>query len=149
MSAKVFVGGLAWATNDDSLRQAFEPYGEVESAQVVIHRDTGKSKGFGFVVFANKDDAEAAIAKLNGADLDGRNIRCDLATPKSDDGGSRRGGFGGGGRGGGFRGGDRRDSPYGDRREGGGFRGGRGGGRGGGFRGGRGGGDRYNRNDDY
>jgi cold-inducible RNA-binding protein len=148
MSAKVFVGGLAWATNDDSLRQAFEPYGEIESAQVVIHRDTGKSKGFGFVVFATKDDAEAAIAKMNGADLDGRNIRCDLATPKSDDGGSRRGGFGGG-RGGGFRGGDRRDSPYGDRREGGGFRGGRGGGRGGGFRGGRGGGDRYNRNDDY
>jgi cold-inducible RNA-binding protein len=83
MSAKVFVGGLAWATNDDSLRQAFEPYGEIESAQVVIHRDTGKSKGFGFVVFATKDDAEAAIAKMNGADLDGRNIRCDLATPKS------------------------------------------------------------------
>jgi len=126
---KLFVGGLSWNTTREGLRAAFEAYGEVADAVVVMDRDTGRSRGFGFVTFANDEDATKALAGLNGATLDGRTIRCNEAQPKPEGERSfrprepREGGFGGGGGRGGFGGGDR-----------GGFGGGRGG-----FGGGRGG----------
>lgn len=98
MSKKLFVGGLSWGTNDDGLRQAFETFGELAEVKVVSDRDTGKSRGFGFVTFVEPDDADKAAAEMNGTELDGRSIRVDQAQdkgPRRDD----RGG-GGGGRGG-------------------------------------------------
>jgi RNA recognition motif-containing protein len=100
MPNKLFVGGLAWATDSDGLKNAFSEYGEVAEAKVITDRDTGRSRGFGFVTFAEDDNAKSALA-MNGTDLDGRTIRVDFATEKSS-GGSR---FGGGGGGGGGRGG--------------------------------------------
>jgi hypothetical protein len=84
-----FVGGLAWATTNESLREAFEKFGAVQNAEVVYHRDTGKSRGFGFVIMEDKAGADAALAGVNNTDLDGRTVRVDLA--------SRGGGGGGGG----------------------------------------------------
>lgn len=105
MSAKLFVGGLSWSTDDNSLRSAFEQHGEVVDAKVILDRDTGKSRGFGFVTFSSADEAEAAKGALNQTDLDGREIRVDSASDRdSGGGGGGRGGFRGG-RGGGFRGG--------------------------------------------
>ena len=109
MSNKLFVGGLAWATDSDGLKSAFSEYGEVTEAKVISDRDTGRSRGFGFVTFADDQAAEAAKA-LNGTELDGRTIRVDTASERRDGGGSGggggggRGGFGGGGGGGGGRG---------------------------------------------
>ena len=97
MSNKLFVGGLAWATDDTSLRTHFESFGEVTDAKVITDRDTGRSRGFGFVTFADGDSASTAQSELHGTDLDGRAIRVDQAT--------ERGGGGGGGGGGGHRGG--------------------------------------------
>jgi len=128
MSNKLFVGGLSWGTDDDGLRQAFEAFGEIVDCKVIRDRDTGKSRGFGFVTFADADAAQAAINDLNGADLDGRNIRVDIAQERSGGGGGGGGRGGGGYGGGGSRGGG---GGYG----GGGGRGGYGGG-GGGDRGG-------------
>ncbi len=147
MSAKLFVGGLSWSTDDNSLRSAFEQHGEVVdgmlllpnspaiftfsslahfayasshlAAKVILDRDTGKSRGFGFVTFSSADEAEAAKGALNQTDLDGREIRVDSASDRdSGGGGGGRGGFRGGRGGGGFRGG-----------RGGGYGGDRGGGR--------------------
>lgn len=140
MGKKLFVGGLAWATSDEGLREAFESFGEVTEAKVILDRDTGRSRGFGFVGFADDAAAEQAVAGMDGSELDGRKIRVNVAEdrPRSGGfgggGGGGRGGFGGGGRGG-DRGGDRGFG-------GGGGRGGRGGGGGGrgGDRGGYGGG---------
>jgi cold-inducible RNA-binding protein len=127
MSSKLFVGGLAWATRDETLKAHFETCGEVTDAKVIMERDTGRSRGFGFVTFENAEDASKAQAELNGSDLDGRSIRVDSATERP----PRSGGGGGGG--GGRRGGG-----------GGGYGGGGGGGYGGGGGGGYGGGgDRY------
>lgn len=95
-SSKLFVGGLAWETNDSSLRKAFEEFGEISESRVVLDRETGRSRGFGFVSFTTADAAKAAVAKMQGADLDGRPVRVDFASNNS-------GGGGGGGRGG-FRG---------------------------------------------
>jgi len=97
MSKKLFCGGLAWATDDDGLLAAFESFGEVTEAKVIRDRDTGRSRGFGFVTFSNDQDADEAIAAMNGATLDGRTIRVNEAQDR------RRGGGGGGG--GGRRGG--------------------------------------------
>jgi RNA recognition motif-containing protein len=107
MSAKLFVGGLSWSTDDNSLRSAFEQHGEVIDAKVILDRDTGKSRGFGFVTFSSADEAEAAKGALNQTDLDGREIRVDSASDRDSGGGGGRGGFRGGrgGGGGGFRGG--------------------------------------------
>lgn len=118
---KLYVGNLPFSTNDSELREMFEAHGQVASATIVMDRETGRPRGFGFVEMANDDEGRAAIEKLNGAEIGGRAIVVNEARPKSD-----RGGFGGGG--GGGRGG------YG----GGGGRGGYGGG-GGGRGGGRGG----------
>jgi len=136
MGKKLFVGGLSWGTTDEGLREAFENFGEVTEAKVIMDRDTGRSRGFGFVGFADDDAATTAVAEMDGTELDGRTIRVNEAEdrPRRPGGGGGGGGRGGGGGyGGGDRGGDR--GGYG----GGGDRGGRGGG-GGGDRGGRGGG---------
>ncbi|MBM4037601.1 MAG: RNA-binding protein [Planctomycetes bacterium] len=107
----IYVGNLSYGTNDASLRAAFEPHGDVASAQVIIDRETGRSRGFGFVEMPNDEQARAAIAALNGQELDGRSLNVNEARPRADRGGDR-GGRGGdrGGRGG-DRGGDRR-RPY-------------------------------------
>lgn len=82
MSNKLFVGGLAWATDDHGLRDAFEAHGDVTEAKVILDRDTGRSRGFGFVTFANPADASAAMQALDGQELDGRNLRVNLAEDK-------------------------------------------------------------------
>jgi cold-inducible RNA-binding protein len=128
MANKLFVGGLSWNTTDELLREAFSVHGEVVEAKVLTDRDTGRSRGFGFVTMASGDQMQAAIRELDGSMLDGRSIRVNEAQDRQGGGGGDRGG--GGGRGGGFGGGG-----------GGGRGGGGGGGRGGG--GGGGGGRRY------
>ena len=118
MSKKLFVGGLSWGTTDEGLHGAFSKFGEIAEAKVITDRETGRSRGFGFVTFANDESAASAITEMNGTELDGRAIKVNEAEDKparSGGGGGGRGGYGGGrgGRGGG----------------GGGGRGGRGGGR--------------------
>lgn len=95
MGTKAFVGGLAWATTSDSLRAAFEACGTITECKVVDDRETGKSRGFGFVTFADAADCKKAIETMNGAMVDGRAIRVNEAENKP-----RSGGFGGGGGGG-------------------------------------------------
>lgn len=92
----LFVGSLAYATTDDGLRAHFEAIGPVASAKVISDRDSGRSKGFGFVEFENEDDNQKAIDELNGKELDGRTITVGLARPKEDRPRSDRGGEGGG-----------------------------------------------------
>ncbi len=82
MSTKLFVGSLPWAVNDDSLKTAFEAHGTVVSAKVITDRQTGKSRGFGFVEMENETEATNAIQALNGSDLNGRNIIVSEAKPK-------------------------------------------------------------------
>jgi RNA recognition motif-containing protein len=96
MAIKLFVGGLAFSTSNESLRSAFAAVGSVESASVVTDRDTGQSRGFGFVEMATSEDADQAITKLNNTNLEGRNIKVEKANSP---GGGRSGGGGGGGRG--------------------------------------------------
>ena len=91
MSNKLFVGGLAWATSDDTLRQHFETFGDVSEAKVITDRDTGRSRGFGFVTFNSADDASSAMQNLDGSELDGRRIRVDKATERGGGGGGRGG----------------------------------------------------------
>src|SRR3989442_10565782 len=107
MAVKLFVGGLAFSPSNERLREAFAAAGSVESASVVTDRDTGGSRGFGFVEMATPEEAEQAISRLNGTSLDGRTIQVEKAkAPGAGGGGDRRGGgggrggFGGGGRGG-------------------------------------------------
>ena len=90
MSKKLFVGGLSWGTTDDTLREAFGQFGQVEEAKVITDRDTGRSRGFGFVTFAETDCAEKALSNMNGADLDGRTLRVDLAAERNGGGRDRR-----------------------------------------------------------
>ena len=82
MSSKLFVGSLAWATSDDSLKAHFEEYGEVVEAKVITDRESGRSRGFGFVTFNDDDAARKAIEECDGAEIDGRAIKCSEATPK-------------------------------------------------------------------
>jgi len=111
----IYVGNLAYSTNDETLRSAFAAYGEVASARVVSDRMTGRSKGFGFVEMPDRAQAQAAIDGLNGQDLEGSTLRVNESQPKPRE--ERRGGGGfGGGAGGGFRGG-RGGGRGGDRRE--------------------------------
>lgn len=79
MSKKIFVGGLAWATTSEGLRKAFESFGEVTEAKVITDRETGRSRGFGFVTMQNDADADAAINEMNGKELDKRAIRVNEA----------------------------------------------------------------------
>jgi RNA recognition motif-containing protein len=95
---KIYVGNFPFNTTDADLRQWFSPYGSVESATVVTDRDTGRSRGFGFVEMPNNSEAEAAIAALNGSDSGGRPLNVNEARPKAErSGGGFRGGRGGGG----------------------------------------------------
>lgn len=95
---KIFVGNFSFNTTEADLRQWFEPHGTVESATVVTDRDTGRSRGFGFVEMPNNSEADAAIAALNGKDGGGRTLTVNEARPKAErTGGGFRGGRGGGG----------------------------------------------------
>ena len=100
MSNKIFVGGLSWNTDSDALRETCESYGEVQDARVITDRDTGRSRGFGFVTFSSGEEATKAIEALNGSTLDGRTLRVNEAQDRRDN----RGGGGG-----------RRDNRGGDR----------------------------------
>ena len=101
MAKKLFVGGLSWDTTDEGLRQAFAPNGEITEAKVITDRGTGRSRGFGFVTFAQDEDAKSAISKMDGTSLDGKTIKVNEAQEKSPRSGGRSGGGFGGGRGGG------------------------------------------------
>jgi RNA recognition motif-containing protein len=83
VSTKLFVGSLPWAVNDDALKAVFEPHGAVISAKVITDRQTGRSRGFGFVEMENEAEASNAIQALNGSELKGRNIIVSEAKPKS------------------------------------------------------------------
>jgi RNA recognition motif-containing protein len=106
-SSKLFIGGLAWGTDESTLRDAFSSFGTVSEVKIILDRDTGRSRGFGFVNFTSPQEAEVALQEMDGRELAGRQIRVDYATDKSA-GAPRSGGFGGN------RGG------YGDRQQGGG-----------------------------
>lgn len=125
MSTKLYVGNLSFKTTGDDLNQLFSQAGTVESASVVTDRDSGFSRGFGFVEMSSDEEAQAAISQFNGTEIDGRALNVNEARPREDRGGSGGGGFRGGNGGGG------------------GGRGGFGGGGGGGRGGNRGGGSRY------
>ena len=109
MAMKLYVGNLSFQTSSEDLQQLFAQAGTVESASVVEDRDTGRSRGFGFVEMASKEDGEKAIQQFNGTDLNGRNLTVNEARPREDrgnrGGGGGRGGFGGNRGGGGGRGG--------------------------------------------
>ncbi len=156
MGNKLYVGNLAYSVRDESLQQAFSQFGTVTSAKVMMDRETGRSKGFGFVEMGSDAEAQSAINGMNGQPLEGRPLVVNEARPREErpggwGGGNRSGGggYGGGGGGGGYGGGGGGGrSPYGSGGRGGGgggYGGGRGGGggyggRGGGYEGGRGGG---------
>ena len=127
MGNKLYVGNLGYSVGDKDLEQMFEQHGTVLSAKVITDRDSGQSKGFGFVEMETDDEAKAAISALNGVDVQGRALTVNEARPWPEGGGGSRGGYGGGGGGGG---GNR-----GGGGGGGGRRGGGGGGGGGGRRG--------------
>ena len=96
MAQKLFVGGLSFSTSNDRLRELFAEAGNVESAVVVTDRDTGRSRGFGFVEMSTVAEADQAISQFNGKDLDGRQLRVEKATSSGrGGGGGSRGGFGG------------------------------------------------------
>jgi RNA recognition motif-containing protein len=127
MSMKLYVGNLAFQTSSEDLQQLFAQAGTVESASVVEDRETGRSRGFGFVEMSSKEEGEAAIAQFNGKEVNGRNLTVNEAKPRENrGGGGGRGGFGGGGGRGGYGGGGNRGGSG-----GGGGRGGYGGGGGG------------------
>lgn len=131
MGKKLYVGNLSYSVDSSELEQLFGQHGTVESAQIISDRETGRSKGFGFVEMASDAEAEAAIAALNGHEHGGRALTVNEARPREERSGGGYGGGGGGGGRGGYGGG------------GGGGRRGGGGGYGGGGGGGRGGRDRY------
>jgi RNA recognition motif-containing protein len=126
---KLYVGNLSFDTTNEQLQEMFAQAGTVESASVVEDRETGRSRGFGFVEMASKEDGQKAIEQFNGKEVNGRSLNVNEARPREDrgGGGGGRGGFGGGGNRGGGGGGGR--GGYGG--GGGGNRGGGGGGRGG------------------
>jgi RNA recognition motif-containing protein len=111
MGKKLYVGNLSYETTNADLEQMFEPHGTVQSAQVIMDRDTGRSKGFGFVEMGSDQEAQAAIAALSGKQVGGRSLTVNEAKPREDRGGgggggrSGGGGYGGGGGGGGYGGG--------------------------------------------
>ena len=121
MSTKLYVGNLSFGVTSEDLQEHFAQAGTVESAKVVEDRDTGRSRGFGFVEMSSADEATAAIEQFNGQDLDGRNLVVNEARPREEGGGGNRGGRGGGGGGrGGYGGGGGRGGGGGGNRGGGG-----------------------------
>jgi RNA recognition motif-containing protein len=105
MGRKLYVGNLAFGVSDSDLQQMFGAHGTVQSAQVIMDRDTGRSKGFGFVEMGNDQEAQAAIQALNGKESGGRALTVNEPRPKTE--GGARGGYGGGGNRGGYGGGRR------------------------------------------
>lgn len=89
MAKKLFVGGLSFNTTDEGLRQAFGAFGTLEEAKVITDRESGRSRGFGFVSFSNEEDAERALQQMNGTELDERTIRVDHANERQKGGGGR------------------------------------------------------------
>ena len=104
MGSKLYVGNLSYNSTSSDLEQLFGQHGTVQSAEVIQDRDTGRSKGFGFVQMGSDQEAQAAISALNGQEVDGRALTVNEATPREDrgggGGGGGRGGYGGGGGGG-------------------------------------------------
>jgi RNA recognition motif-containing protein len=98
MSNNLYVGNLSFDTKEEDLRELFAAYGEVVSAKVIMDRDTGRPRGFGFVEMAGAEDAKNAIENLDGREFMGRNLKVNVAQPRENRGGDRRGGGGGGGR---------------------------------------------------
>jgi cold-inducible RNA-binding protein len=94
MSKKLYVGNLAYSVTDSALEAMFTAHGTVQSAQVIMDRETGRSKGFGFVEMSNDQEAQNAIKALNGQQNDGRALTVNEAKPREDRGGSRSGGYG-------------------------------------------------------
>src|SRR5437588_8325234 len=105
MGRKLYVGNLPFGVTDDQLTQLFAEFGTVQSAQVIMDRDTGRSKGFGFVEMGSDQEAQAAIKGLSEKEVDGRRLTVNEAKPREDRGGGGRGGSGGGGGRGGYGGG--------------------------------------------
>jgi RNA recognition motif-containing protein len=97
MGKKLYVGNLSYDVTESALEQLFAAHGTVQSAQVIMDRDTGRSKGFGFVEMGSDAEAQAAIAALNGVQQGGRSLTVNEARPKEGGGGGGRGGYGGGG----------------------------------------------------
>jgi heterogeneous nuclear ribonucleoprotein A1/A3 len=96
-SPKLFIGSLAWGVNDNILRDSFAPYGEIVEARVITDRETGRSRGFGFVTFSTPEAAAEARTQMDGKEIEGRPIRVDSASNREGgSGGGRRGGYGGG-----------------------------------------------------
>ncbi|MBM4319251.1 MAG: RNA-binding protein [Deltaproteobacteria bacterium] len=100
MPKKLFVGGLSWDTTEETLRRAFSPFGDLAEVKVISDRETGRSRGFGFVSFEQEQDAQRAIGEMDGKTLDGRNIKVNVAEDKPrgegrSGGGPRGGGYGG------------------------------------------------------
>ncbi|KAL8056838.1 hypothetical protein ABFX02_04G145200 [Erythranthe guttata] len=104
-TSKLFIGGLSYSTDDTSLREAFDKYGEVAEARVIVDRETGRSRGFGFVTFSSTEEASAAIQALDQQDLHGRMVRVNFANERARGGGGYGGGGGYSGGGGGYSGG--------------------------------------------
>jgi RNA recognition motif-containing protein len=100
MGKKLYVGNLSYSVGDSELQQLFAGFGTVSSAQVIMDRETGRSKGFGFVEMGTDQEAQAAIAGCNGKEVEGRALNVNEARPKTEGGnrGGGRGGYGGGGR---------------------------------------------------
>jgi len=90
MGKKIFVGGLSWDTNDQGLNQAFSRFGGIEEAKVITDRETGRSRGFGFVTFDTEEAVQEAVNEMNGTELDGRTIKVDHATERGRGGGGGR-----------------------------------------------------------
>ena len=101
MSMKLYVGNLSFQTSSDDLQQLFAQAGTVESASVVEDRETGRSRGFGFVEMSSNEEGAAAIAQFNGKEVNGRSLTVNEARPRENRGGGGGGGYGGGNRGGG------------------------------------------------
>ena len=97
MGRKLFVGGLSFNTTDDGLREGFARFGEISEAKVIMDRDTGRSRGFGFVTFNDEQAARTAMSEMDGTDFEGRTIKVNEAQDKQGGGGGGFGGRGGGG----------------------------------------------------
>ena len=128
MAAKLYIGNLSFNSTEQDLEDMCGEFGTVQSVKIIEDRETGRSRGFGFVEMSSKEEAEAAIDEFNGKDVNGRNLTVNEAKPREDRGGGGRGGYGGGG---GGRGGNRGGGGGGNRGGGGGYGGGSGGGGGG------------------
>lgn len=105
MSMKLYVGNLSFDTSNQDLNELFAAHGTVESSNIIEDRETGRSRGFGFVEMSSKSEGEEAIANLNGKEVNGRELKVNEAKPQENRGGGNRGGYGGGGNRGGYGGG--------------------------------------------